>query len=41
PLGDGDVDDVGDLGVYLMEDEKVPLVDGVFECALGALGDES
>ncbi|GKD22338.1 hypothetical protein Tco_1224041, partial [Tanacetum coccineum] len=24
-----------------MEDEEVPLVDGVFEGALGALGDES
>nr|GEV61025.1 reverse transcriptase domain-containing protein [Tanacetum cinerariifolium] len=28
-------------GVLSMEDEEVPLVDGVFEGALGALGDES
>ncbi|GJW21755.1 hypothetical protein Tco_0032377 [Tanacetum coccineum] len=29
------------LEVLIMEDEEVPLVDGVFEGALGALGDES
>nr|GFA87764.1 hypothetical protein [Tanacetum cinerariifolium] len=28
---------VGDLGVLSIKDEEVPLVDGVFEGALGAL----
>ncbi|GJZ90004.1 retrovirus-related pol polyprotein from transposon TNT 1-94 [Tanacetum coccineum] len=32
-----DVDEVGDLGMYSIEDEEVSLVDGVLEGALGAL----
>nr|GEV98675.1 hypothetical protein [Tanacetum cinerariifolium] len=39
-LGGGELgggDEVSYLGVYSMEDEKVPLVNGVFEGALGAL----
>nr|GEZ45052.1 hypothetical protein [Tanacetum cinerariifolium] len=32
---------LGDLSLKAMEDEEVALVDGVFEGAFGALGDES
>ncbi|GJY84750.1 reverse transcriptase domain-containing protein [Tanacetum coccineum] len=39
--GEGDVDDVGDLGIQSIEDEEVSLVDGVLEGGLGVLGDES
>nr|GEU46968.1 hypothetical protein [Tanacetum cinerariifolium] len=37
----GDVEEVGDLSLEAMEDDEVALVDGVFEGALCALGDES
>ncbi|GJS33673.1 hypothetical protein Tco_0532055 [Tanacetum coccineum] len=37
----GDVEKVGDLSLEAMEDDEVALVDGVFEGAFGALGDES
>nr|GEZ05837.1 uncharacterized mitochondrial protein AtMg00810-like [Tanacetum cinerariifolium] len=36
-----DVEEVSDLCLEAMEDEKVAMVDGVFEGAFGALGDES
>ncbi|GKA33484.1 hypothetical protein Tco_0719913 [Tanacetum coccineum] len=39
-LVDGDVEEVGDLCLEAIDDEEVPLVDGVFEGAFGALGDE-
>ncbi|GKF17906.1 hypothetical protein Tco_0062824, partial [Tanacetum coccineum] len=32
---------VGDLSLEAMNDEEVALVDGVFEGAFGALGEES
>ncbi|GKC94935.1 hypothetical protein Tco_1160377, partial [Tanacetum coccineum] len=35
---ESDVDEVGDLGMYSIEDEELSLVDGVLEGALGALG---
>ncbi|GKA37642.1 hypothetical protein Tco_0724207 [Tanacetum coccineum] len=41
PLVDGDVEEDGDLSLKAIEDEEVALVDGVFEGAFGALGDES
>nr|GEU70156.1 hypothetical protein [Tanacetum cinerariifolium] len=41
PLVDGDKEEVGDLSLEAMEDDEVVLVDGVFEGAFGALGDES
>ncbi|GJY20874.1 protein UXT [Tanacetum coccineum] len=41
PSVDGDVEKVGDLSLEAMEDEQVAIVDGVFEGAFGALGDES
>ncbi|GJY17922.1 hypothetical protein Tco_0389413 [Tanacetum coccineum] len=41
PLVDGDAEGVGGLSLEAMEDEEVALVDGVFEGAFGALGDES
>ncbi|GKC72349.1 hypothetical protein Tco_1118232, partial [Tanacetum coccineum] len=41
PWVDGDVEDVGDLGLSSMKDKKVAMVDGVFEGAFGALGDKS
>nr|GEU30144.1 hypothetical protein [Tanacetum cinerariifolium] len=34
---DGDVEEVGDLGMQSMEEKVVSLVDGVFEGAFGAL----
>ncbi|GJR56285.1 hypothetical protein Tco_1406806 [Tanacetum coccineum] len=40
-LVDGGVEEVGDLNLESMEDEEVALVDGVFEGAFGALGDET
>ncbi|GJY10802.1 hypothetical protein Tco_0378987 [Tanacetum coccineum] len=36
--GESDVDEVGDLGMYSIEDEDVSLIDGVLEGALGVLG---
>ncbi|GJZ09614.1 hypothetical protein Tco_0543897 [Tanacetum coccineum] len=36
-----DVEEVGDLSLEATEDDEVALVDGVFEGAFGALGDES
>ncbi|GJV72737.1 hypothetical protein Tco_1492732 [Tanacetum coccineum] len=36
-----DVEEVGDLSLEAMEDDEVVLVDGVFEGAFGALGDQS
>ncbi|GKC56174.1 hypothetical protein Tco_1083772 [Tanacetum coccineum] len=39
-LVDGDVEEVGDLILEAMENDEVALVDGVFEGAFGALGDE-
>ncbi|GJW00037.1 hypothetical protein Tco_1555288 [Tanacetum coccineum] len=41
PLVEGDVKEVGDLSFEAMGDDEVALVDGVFEGAFGALGDES
>nr|GEW94841.1 hypothetical protein [Tanacetum cinerariifolium] len=41
PWVDGDVEDVGDLGLRSIEDEEVPMVDGVFEGEFGALGDKT
>ncbi|GKE86673.1 hypothetical protein Tco_1560415, partial [Tanacetum coccineum] len=38
PLFDEDVEEVGDLSLESMEDEKVATMDGVFEGAFGALG---
>nr|GEX02316.1 hypothetical protein [Tanacetum cinerariifolium] len=40
-LVDGDMEEVDDLCLEVMEDEEVPLVVGVFEGEIGALGDES
>nr|GEU45363.1 hypothetical protein [Tanacetum cinerariifolium] len=40
PLVDGDVEEVDDLSFEAMEDDEVATVDGVFEGAFGALGDE-
>nr|GEW20449.1 hypothetical protein [Tanacetum cinerariifolium] len=40
-LVDGDVEEVGDLSLEAMEEDEMALVDGVFESAFGALGDES
>nr|GEY21584.1 retrotransposon protein, putative, Ty1-copia subclass [Tanacetum cinerariifolium] len=40
-LVDGDVEEVGDLSLEAMKDKEVALVDGVFDGAFGALGDES
>ncbi|GJV12178.1 hypothetical protein Tco_1353719 [Tanacetum coccineum] len=37
PLVDGDVEEVGDLSLESMADEKVATMDGVFEGAFGAL----
>nr|GEX03264.1 hypothetical protein [Tanacetum cinerariifolium] len=41
PLVDWDVEEDDDLSLEAMEDEEVAIVDGVFEGAFGALGDES
>ncbi|GKE65376.1 hypothetical protein Tco_1519537 [Tanacetum coccineum] len=41
PLVDGDVEKVGDLSLEAMKDEEVAMVDGVFEGAFRALGDET
>ncbi|GJY33570.1 hypothetical protein Tco_0418039 [Tanacetum coccineum] len=35
------VEEVGDLSLEAIEDDEVAQVDGVFEGAFGALGDES
>ncbi|GKF81486.1 hypothetical protein Tco_0240088, partial [Tanacetum coccineum] len=40
PLVERDVEEVGDLSLEAMEDDEVVLVDGVFEGAFGALGDQ-
>ncbi|GJR80048.1 hypothetical protein Tco_0150833 [Tanacetum coccineum] len=41
PLVDEEVEEVGDSSLEAIEDDEVALVDGVFEGAFGALGDES
>nr|GEW66324.1 hypothetical protein [Tanacetum cinerariifolium] len=40
-LVEGDVEEAGDLSLEAMENDEVALVDGVFEGAFGALGEES
>ncbi|GJZ74242.1 hypothetical protein Tco_0638388 [Tanacetum coccineum] len=40
PWASRDVEKVGDLSLEAMEDEEVAMVDGVFEGAFSALGDE-
>nr|GEV67734.1 hypothetical protein [Tanacetum cinerariifolium] len=40
-LVDGDVEEVGDLSLESMEDEKVAAVNGVFKGAFRALGDKT